>query len=153
MFFEALVSMEAGLCALLVGAAVKSLADLAPNPELELGRRAWMAARFGMREAEALGPLFKHLGRATRNALREAHRLQDEIRSERERRKALGCLAPAASLWQRRRLHRSEALAELSHLVEQLEQMTCAIARYRGGTGMLADLRVPMRCLRAPRSR
>jgi len=151
MFFEALVVVEAGLCALLASSAVKSIMNMSPAPEVELCRRAWVAARFGISQAQALGPLFKHLQRAASKGLQEAHRLQDEIRGVRERHHSSGWLAPAASLGQRRRIHRSTELAELCHVVEQLEQMTCAIARYRGGIGMLADLRVAMRCLQAPR--
>jgi len=158
MVFEALVVVETVLCALMVVGAVRLQSQAPPAPEVVLGQRAWVAARFGMAEAKALGPLFKHLERTVRGALREAHRQQEQIRSRHA--KPAGVLSPLVPplmmVQQVPRRQRSEQLAELSHLVEQLEQMTIAIARYRGGIGMLAELRVPMRCLQAqagPRAR
>jgi hypothetical protein len=145
--FETLVALETLLCAVLAGRAVQILADIAPAPELELGQRAWVAARYGMAEAGALGPLFRHLVRATRSGLHQAHQIQEQIRSERARRESAGALAPLVSLWQRRQSQRSAELAELSHLVEQLEQMSVALARYRAGTGRLMEVQVPLSCV------
>jgi hypothetical protein len=147
--FETLVALEALLCAALAGRAVQVLAEIAPAPELELGQRAWVAARYGMAEASALGPLFRHLVRATRGGLQQAHQIQEQIRSERARREALGALAPLIALWQRRQNQRSPELADLSHLVEQLEQMSVAVARYRAGTGRLMEVQVPLSCVHA----
>ena len=146
MLFEVLVVTEVFLCLLLVAAGLQGLSELAPAPELDLGQRAWAAARFSMAEAGALGPLFKRLVGASRHGLRQAHRMQERIRGQREGRSS-GPLQPLMSLWQRRRTQRSAELAELAHLVEQLEQMGAAIARYRAGTGRLMDVQVPLRCV------
>jgi hypothetical protein len=148
MLFEVLVLTELLLCLLLLTAALQTLSAVPSAPELDFGQRAWVAAHFSMAEANALGPLFKHLVRASRRGLRLAHSMQERIRDERER-KASGALGRVLSLWQRRRLQRSPELAELAHLVEQLEQMGCAIARYRAGLGMLMDLKVPLHCVQA----
>jgi hypothetical protein len=125
---------------------VQLLREISPAPELDLGERAWAAARFSMAEAGALGPLFRHLVRASRHGLRRAHEMQERIRTERPQ-YGNPVLAPLLSLWQRRRTQRSAELAELSHLVEQLEQMGHLLARYRAGMGGLMELRVPLRCL------
>jgi hypothetical protein len=105
-----------------------------------------VAARFSMAEARALGPLFKHLVGASRHGLRLANHMQERIRGERERRSS-GPFARLLSLWQRRGIQRSTELAELTHVVEQLEHMGVAVARYRAGTGGLMELQVPLRCL------
>lgn len=152
MLFEVLVVTEAMLCALLLASLLQALSDIAPSPELDLGQRAWAAARFSLAEARALGPLFKHLVQASRQGLRRAHHMQEQIRGQRERR-STGPLEPLASLWQRRRIHRSAELAELAHLVEQLEQMGAAIARYRAGAGRLMEVQVPLRCVQEGPSR
>jgi hypothetical protein len=146
MLFEILVVTEAFLCLLLLVAMRQALFEIAPTPELDLGQRAWAAARYSMAEASALGPLFKRLVGASRQGLRLAHRMQERIRDQRERRSS-GPLRPLASLWQRRQVQRSAELAELTHLVEQLEQMGAAIARYRAGTGRLMEVQVPLRCV------
>ena len=148
MLFEILVATELLLCLLLVIAVLQVLADIAPAPELDLGQRAWVAARFSMAEAGALGPLFKHLASASRHGLRQVHQMQERIRDERERRSS-GRFRALVSLWQRRRTHRSAELADLAHMVEQLEQMGAAIARYRAGTGRLMEVAVPLRCIGA----
>lgn len=147
--FEILVLLETLLCALLMASCVQALQEIAPTPEVDLGQRAWAAARFSMAEAGALGPLFKHLVRASRHGLRQAHQMQERIRTERGLREPSGLLAPLWSLWQRWRTQRSEELAELAHLVEQLEQMGYAVARYRAGRGGLMELRVPLSCMQA----
>jgi hypothetical protein len=146
MVFECLVVTEALLCLLLLGGFLQALSEIAPAPELDLGQRAWAAARFSMAEARALGPLFKHLVGATRHGLRQAHHMQERIRDQRERR-SFGRFKRLVVLWQRRRTQRSAELAELSHLVEQLEQMGAAIARYRAGAGRLMEVQVPLRCV------
>jgi hypothetical protein len=146
MRFELLVLTEAVLCMLLVTAVLRALSELAAAPERDLGQRAWVAARFSMAQAKALGPLFKHLVGASRHALQLAHGMQERIRAERERR-ALGPLRPVVSLWQRWRIQRSAELAELSHLVEQLEQMGSVIARYRVGAARLMELQIPLSCV------
>jgi hypothetical protein len=146
--FEALMLSEMVCCVLLATSALQVLSDIAPNPELDLGQRAWTAARFSMAEAKALGPLFKHLVYASRHGLRRAHRMQEDIRAEREVREALGPLGPLWSLWLRRRIMRSAELAELAHLVEQLENMGSVIARYRAGRAGLLDLELPLSCVR-----
>ena len=148
MVFEILVLTETVLCLMLLGCARQALSEVAPAPELDLGQRAWVAARFSMTQASALGPLFKHLVRASRHALQQAHSMQEQIRGERERQSS-GPLRPVVSLWQRRRTQRSAELAELAHLVEQLEQMGGAIARYRAGVGRLMEVSVPLRCVQA----
>jgi hypothetical protein len=150
--FEVLVATELLSCLLLIGIGVQALMALAETPELELGQRAWVAARFSMAEATALGPLFKHLVRASRHGLRLAHDMQEGIRSERRHKQPSGALAPLLSLWQRRQLHNSAELADLAHLVEQLEQMGCILARYRAGAGRLMELRLPLSCLDAETS-
>ena len=147
--FEVLVATELLSCLLLIAVGVQALTQLAETPELELGQRAWVAARFSMAEAAALGPLFKHLVRASRHGLRLAHDLQEGIRTQRTQRQPSGALAPLLSLWRRRQLHRSAELADLAHLVEQLEQMGCILARYRAGAGRLMELRLPLSCLNA----
>jgi hypothetical protein len=144
--FEILVVTEVLICLLLVAAAQQALSELSPAPELDLGQRAWVAARFSMNEARALGPLFKHLVGASRHGLRLAHHMQERIRDERERCSS-GRFRHVATLWQRRRAQRSAEVAELTHLVEQLEQMGAAIARYRAGAGRLMELQVPLRCV------
>jgi hypothetical protein len=146
MLFEILVMAEVLICLLLLASVLQALSELPPAPELYLGQRAWTAAHFSMAEARALGPLFKHLVRASRQGLLIAHRMQDHIRDRRERRSS-GPLRPLASLWQRRRSQRTDEFVELAHLVEQLEQMGAAIARYRGGTGRLMEVQVPLRCV------
>lgn len=145
--FELLVAIEVVLCVLLAAGLVQVLAQIAPAPELDLGQRAWAAARFGMAEASALGPLFRHLVRAARRGLQHAHEIQEQIRSERSRQPSCIALSPLLSLWHRRQLQRSADLADLSHLVEQLEQMSRAVARYRAGTGGLMELQVPLSCM------
>src|SRR5262245_35905142 len=107
MRFEMLVLTEAVMCLLLLTAFVQSLAELAAAPELDLGERAWVAGRFCMTEAKALGPLFKHLVGASRGALQLAHSMQEDIRAQRER-WVVGPLGPLVSLWQRWRIQRSE---------------------------------------------
>jgi hypothetical protein len=134
------------LCLLLAGCVHQALRETSAAPELDLGQRAWAAARFGMAEASALGPLFKHLVAASRQGLRLAHHMQEHIRDQREIRSSRP-LQPLVSLWQRRRAQRSTELADLTHLVEQLEQMGAAIARYRRGAGGLMELQVPLRCV------
>ncbi|HKP62645.1 MAG TPA: hypothetical protein VJV78_38180 [Polyangiales bacterium] len=143
MLFETLVLTEAFLCLLLVVVALQTLCDVSATPELDLGQRAWAAARFSMAQAGALGPLFKHLVGASRGGLQLATQMQGRIRDERDRRSS-GLLRPVWSIWQRRRTQRSPELAELTHLVEQLEQMGAAIARYRAGAGKLLELEVPL---------
>src|SRR5689334_13370213 len=81
--FAFLVLTETFACLLLAVAILQTLSDIAPAPELDLAQRAWAAARFGIEEAHALGPLFKHLARASRKGLRRAHRMQEHIRYER----------------------------------------------------------------------
>jgi hypothetical protein len=147
--FEVLVATELLSCLLLIAVGLQALADLPEMPELELGQRAWAAAHFSMTQAAALGPLFKHLVRASRHGLRVAHDMQESIRTERTRRQPSGALAPLLSLWRRRQLHRSAELADLAHVVEQLEQMGCILARYRAGAGRLMELRLPLSCLNA----
>lgn len=146
--FEFLVLTEAVVCLLLLTATLQAAADVPAAPELDLGQRAWVAARFSMAEANALGPLFKHLVAASRHGLRLAHQMQEHIRDERERR-STGPFRPLTTLWQRRRVYRSAELAELAHLVEQLEHMGVAIARYRRGPGMLMEVVVPLHCLKS----
>jgi hypothetical protein len=150
--FEVLVATELLSCLLLIAIGMQALTALPEMPELELGQRAWMAARFSMAQAAALGPLFKHLVRASRHGLRLAHDLQESIRTQRTRKQPSGALAPVLSLWRRRQLHRSAELADLAHLVEQLEQMGCILARYRAGAGRLLELRLPLSCLDAETS-
>jgi hypothetical protein len=147
--FEVLLMVEVLLCGLLGYATVRVMDELDAAPEVALGQRAWMAARFGMAEARALGPLFTHLVGASRQGLRRAHALQSQIQAERTRgpRGRLG----AAML--RRRVQRSAELSELAHLVEQLEQMVSGVARYRAGLGGLMDLQVPLGCLTAAAER
>jgi hypothetical protein len=147
--FEVLVATELLSCLLMIAVGVQALADLPETPELELGQRAWSAARFSMAQAAALGPLFKHLVRASRHGLRLAHDMQENIRTERTRSQPSGALAPLRALWRRRQLHKSAELADLAHLVEQLEQMGCILARYRAGAGRLMELRLPLSCLNA----
>ena len=147
--FNVLVATELLSCLLLIAASLQALTKLAETPELELGQRAWVAARFSMAQANALGPLFKHLVRASRHGLRLAHDMQEGIRTQRTRRQPSGALAPLLALWRRRQLHRSAELADLAHLVEQLEQMGCILARYRAGAGRLMELRLPLSCLNA----
>ena len=149
--FEILLGIEALLCVLLAVGVFQVLAEIAPTPEVDLGQRAWVAARFGMAEAAALGPLFKHLVRASRHGLQRAHGMQERIRNQRTSRQQPAVLAPLLSLWQRRQTQRSAELAELSHLVEQLEQLSRLLARYRAGTGGLLELTIPLRCMQAPR--
>lgn len=146
--FEVLVLSEAVVCLLLLAATLQAASDVPQAPELDLGQRAWVAARFSMAEADALGPLFKHLVAASRHGLRLAHQMQERIRDERERRSS-GPFRPLTSLWQRRRVYRSAELAELALVVEQLEHMGVAIARYRRGPGLLMEVVVPMNCLRS----
>jgi hypothetical protein len=150
--FEVLVATELFSCLLMVAAAMRALTELPETPELELGQRAWVAARFSMTQADALGPLFKHLVRASRHGLRLAHDMQEGIRTQRTRKQPSGALAPMLSLWRRRQLHKSTELADLAHLVEQLEQMGCILARYRAGAGRLMELRLPLSCLNAETS-
>lgn len=150
--FEVLVATEVLSCFVLLALGLQSLADLPETPELELGQRAWAAARFSMAEASALGPLFKHLVRAARHGLRLAHDMQESIRSQRRRNEPSGALAPLLSLWQRRQLQKSAELADLTHLVEQLEQMGCILARHRAGVARLMELRVPLSCLDTERN-
>jgi hypothetical protein len=150
--FEVLVATELFSCLLLIFAGVQTLKELPETPELELGRRAWVAARFSMAEATALGPLFKHLVRASRHGLRLAHDMQESIRTKRSLAQPSGELAPLLALWQRRRLQKSAELADLAHVVEQLEQMGCILARYRAGAGRLMELRLPLSCLNAETS-
>lgn len=147
--FEVLVVTELLSCLLMLAMGVQALRDLPESPELDLGRRAWAAARFSMAQAAALGPLFKHLTRASRHGLRLAHEMQEGIRTERTRRQPSGALGPLLSLWRRRQLQKSAELADLAHLVEQLEQMGCILARYRAGAGRLMELRLPLSCLDA----
>jgi hypothetical protein len=150
--FEVLVATELLSCLLLIAVGVRGLSELAEAPELDLGQRAWVAARFSMAEANALGPLFKHLVRASRHGLRLAHAMQESIRADRSLRQPSGALAPLLALWQRRQVQKSAELADLAHLVEQLEQMGCIIARYRAGAGRLMELRLPLSCLDAETS-
>lgn len=145
--FEVLVATEFVSCLLLIVMGLQSLAALPETPELELGQRAWAAARFSMKEADALGPLFKHLVRASRHGLRLAHDMQESIRVRRVRERPAGALAPLLSLWKRRELQRSAELADLAHLVEQLEQMGYILARHRAGVARLMELRLPLSCL------
>src|SRR5687768_15759430 len=100
--FEVLVVTELLSCLLMLAVAVQSLRELPETPELDLGKRAWAAARFSMAQAAELGPLFKHLTRASRHGLRLAHELQEGIRVERTRTQPSGTLGPLLSLWQRR---------------------------------------------------
>lgn len=146
--FELLVLVETLLCVLLMIGTFKLLAEVPATPEVCLGQRAWVAARFSMEQADALGPLFQHLTRATRHGLRRAHRMQEAIRTQRARRASPPVLEPLVSLWRRRREQRSEELAELSYLVEQLELMGRALARYRAGAGGLLELGMPLQSLR-----
>jgi hypothetical protein len=147
--FEILLAIETLLCLLLVFGVVQVLSEIAVTPEVDLGQRAWVAARFSMAEASALGPLFRHLVRASRHGLRHAHVIQERVRTERSSRRHPRVLAPVLSLWERRRTQRSAELAELSHLVEQLELMGNAVARYRAGMGGLMALKVPLSCVQA----
>lgn len=147
--FKLLVATELVSCLLMVAVALHTLKKLAETPELELAERAWVAARFSMTQAAALGPLFKHLVRASRHGLRLAHDMQEGIRRQRTLRQPSGALAPLLALWRRRQLHKSAELADLAHLVEQLEQMGCILARYRAGAGRLMELRLPLSCLNA----
>jgi hypothetical protein len=145
--FEVLVATELLSCVLLLLAGLQTLMELPETPEVALGERAWMAARFNMVQADALGPLFKHLVRASRHGLRLAHAMQEGIRVGRTRSRPSGKLAPLVALWQRRQLHKSTELADLAHLVEQMEQMGWILARYRAGAGGLMELRLPLSCL------
>ena len=148
MLFELLVLTEGLLCLLLAGLALHTLSEISATPELDLGQRAWAAGRFSMAQARELGPLFKHLVGASRSGLQLAHHMQERIRGERDRR-SLGLVRPFTSLWQRIRTRRSTELAELAHLVEQLEEMGAAIARYRAGAGTLMELQVPLRTVQS----
>lgn len=150
--FEVLVATELLSCMLLMAMGLQALRDLPETPEVELGQRAWAAARFSMAEANALGPLFKHLVRAGRHGLRLAHEMQESIRTQRASRLPSGVLGPLLSLWRRRQIHNSAELADLAHLVEQLEQMGWILARYRAGAGRLMELRLPLSCLDAETS-
>ena len=150
--FEMLMATELLSCLMLVAIGLKTLQELPESPEVELGARAWAAARISMAEATALGPLFKHLVRAGRHGLRLAHEMQESIRVERRSRQPSGPLAPLVALWRRRQLHRSAQLADLAHLVEQLEQMSWILARYRAGAGRLMELQVPLSCMDAETS-
>lgn len=150
--FEVLVATELLSCLLLLVIGLQTLMELPETPEVALGERAWVAARFSMAEAAALGPLFKHLVRASRHGLRLAHGLQESIRTERTRAQPQGALAPMLSLWRRRQLQKSPQLADLAHLVEQLEQMGWILAHYRAGAGRLMELRLPLSCLDAETS-
>jgi hypothetical protein len=78
-----------------------------------------------------------------------AHEIQESIRQERSQRQASGALAPLLTLWRRRQLQKNAELADLAHLVEQLEQMGCILARYRAGSGALMELKLPLSCLDA----
>jgi hypothetical protein len=150
--FEALMATELLSCLMLLIAGVQVLRELPETPEVELGQRAWAAARFSMTEATALGPLFKHLVRAGRHGLRLAHEMQEGIRVQRISRRPSGVLAPLIALWRRRQLHKSEELADLAHLVEQLEHMGWILAHYRAGAGGLMALQLPLSCLDAETS-
>lgn len=147
--FEVLVATELLSCVLLLLAGLQTLSELPETPEVALGERAWVAARFNMAQAAALGPLFKHLVRASRHGLRLAHDMQEGIRMQRTRTQPSGVLAPLWTLWRRRKLHKSAELADLAHLVEQMEQMGWILARYRAGAGRLMELRLPLSCLDA----
>ncbi|MFT3922281.1 MAG: hypothetical protein QM778_07085 [Myxococcales bacterium] len=147
--FELLLAAQLLCCPVLVAIFLQTLRALPEAPELELGQRAWVAARFSMGQANALGPLFKHLVRASRHGLQLAHEIQESIRQERIARQPSGTLAPLLSLWQRRQFQQNAELADLAHLVEQLEQMGCILARYRAGAGRLMELRLPLSCLNA----
>jgi hypothetical protein len=147
--FEVLLATEVLCGLLLIAVGVQALRALPEAPELELGQRAWVAARFSMGQASALGPLFKHLVLASRHGLRLANEIQESIRRQRTQGEPSGALAPLLSLWRRRQLQKNAELADLAHLVEQLEQMGCMLARYRAGAGRLMDLRLPLSCLNA----
>ncbi|HEY5908649.1 MAG TPA: hypothetical protein VIZ31_11440, partial [Vicinamibacteria bacterium] len=86
---------------------------------------------------------------ASRHGLRLAHEIQESIRQQRTQGQRSGALAPLVSLWRRRQLQKNAELADLVHLVEQLEQMGCILARYRAGVGRLMELRLPLSCLGA----
>jgi hypothetical protein len=152
MFFEVLLVSEVVTCLLLVAIAVHALAELPEAPEVALGQRAWVAARFSMAEASELGPLFRHLVRASRQGLWLAHAMQEHIRTERIEQTPSGPLAPVLALWRRRQLQRSAELADLAHLVEQLEHMGAILARYRAGAGRLIELHLPLSCINAETS-
>jgi hypothetical protein len=79
--------------------------------------------------------------------LRLAHAMQEGIRAERTRTRPSGALAPVLALWRRRQLQKSTELADLAHLVEQMEQMGWILAHYRAGAGGLMELRLPLSCL------
>ncbi|HKO94334.1 MAG TPA: hypothetical protein VJU61_24440 [Polyangiaceae bacterium] len=145
--FEVLVATELLSCVLLLLAGLQTLNELPERPEVALAERAWMAARFNMTQAAALGPLFKHLVRASRHGLRLAHDMQEGIRIARTRTRPSGALAPLLALWRRRQLQKSAELADLAHLVEQMEQMGWILAHYRAGAGGLMELRLPLSCL------
>jgi hypothetical protein len=147
--FELLLATELISGLLLITVGVHALRALPEAPELELGQRAWVAARFSMGQAAAMGPLFRHLVRASRHGLRLAHDIQESIRQQRTLGQPSGALAPLRSLWRRRQLQQSAELADLAHLVEQLEQMGGILARYRAGTGRLMELGLPLSCLNA----
>ncbi|HEX6241890.1 MAG TPA: hypothetical protein VFZ61_13370 [Polyangiales bacterium] len=150
--FEALMATELLSCLMLLAIGVQTLRELPETPEVELGQRAWAAARFSMAEATALGPLFKHLVRAGRHGLRLAHEMQEGIRVQRISTRPSGLLAPLLGLWRRRQLYRSAELADLTHLVEQLEHMGWILAHYRAGAGGLMALQLPLSCLEAETS-
>jgi len=152
MFFEVLLMSEVVTCLLLVAIAVQALAELPEAPEVELGQRAWVAARFSMAEASQLGPLFRHLVRASRQGLWLAHAMQEHIRTERVAHTPSGLFAPMLALWRRRQTQRSTELADLAHLVEQLEHMGAILARYRAGAGRLIELQLPLSCIHAETS-
>ena len=112
--FEVLLTAQLLSCPLLIVLAIQALKALPEAPELELGQRAWVAARFSMGQANALGPLFKHLVRASRHGLRLAHEMQESVRQQRTLGQPSGALAPLVSLWRRRQLQRSSELADLA---------------------------------------
>jgi hypothetical protein len=119
------------------------------QPELGLSRRAFGATRRVCSEAEALGPLFRPIGRAARGLMRRVSDTELCVREARERSER----AP----WRRARVVLDQvflggeprALGELRHVVEQLEALADALARYRGGLGQLRDVAIPLQCVDA----
>jgi hypothetical protein len=105
-----------------------------------------------MSQADRLGPLFRHLVRASRQGLQHAHRLQERVRRGRLERTRPGPLGLLLSPCLRRKVARSDELMELVHLVEQLEQMAGALARYRAGVGRLMEVEIPLRCVTCKRT-
>ncbi|MDH5673133.1 MAG: hypothetical protein OEZ06_13340 [Myxococcales bacterium] len=150
--FHALLAVNAlTWCVIMYGFAVE-LRRREPAPQRVLAHRAWRASQFVVAEARALGPLHRRLLRAALHYQQRAAAIAGAL--DAPRRPAVGALRLAelaarpalASLglsWRQRR----EELFELAHMVEQLEALGAATARYRAGIGRLWELDIPLRSL------